>query len=86
MKQRDLAYNYFFTTSLERCCFMLCKDSCVENKKKLFMGKELKVISAPDPSNINWLNLDSSKFGKLIRRLISIILTVGLLIGSIYFL
>jgi len=46
------------------------------------MDKELKVTNAPDPSNINWLNLDSSQFSKFIRRLVSIIITLGLLIGS----
>ena len=46
------------------------------------MEKELKVIAAPDPTNINWLNLDSSKTNKVFRRLLSIFLTICLLIAS----
>ena len=82
MKQRDLAYNYFFTTSLERCCYTCCQDTCVDASGKLFMDKQLQCSTAPDPSNINWLNINHSKLKKTFRRFISVILTVGLLIGS----
>jgi len=40
----------------------------------------LKCLPAPDPTNINWGNLDTSKKSKTIRRLISMVITIALFV------
>lgn len=62
------------------------------NKKKkiIFLtynslkNKLMKVNTAPDPTNIIWQNLDTPKREIFFRRALSFVLTVVLLVTSIY--
>ena len=60
---------------------------CKEQRYKLFKGvaaffekRLLKVNESPDPSNIIWENLNYNMLNKFIRRFISFVVTIALLI------
>lgn len=68
-----------------RLSYNLFSWCCFNNYKSLgglFGDRLLKIQSAPDPSNINWRNLNYSKLSKFIRRGISIIITILILVVS----
>jgi hypothetical protein len=61
---------------MQKMCF--CCKCCVE-ENKVYKNKVIEVNSAPNPDSIKWENNDSS--GLLVRRFISFIVTVGLLVA-----
>ena len=61
-------------------CNCLCFKEYFSKWSGSFNNRLLKVNDAPDPSNINWENLNYNKLQKGIRRFISLILTIVLLV------
>ena len=49
---------------------------------KSFQGNLLKCVTAPDPTNIIWENIDLSYANIFIRRILSFLITSALLIIS----
>ena len=79
MEERNQAYEHFFRTPCERC---LAKCCCCISDEAALDKKVLKCKVAPDPTNINWQNFDLSRTEIIIRRGISILITIALLIVS----
>jgi hypothetical protein len=48
-------------------------------------GKMIEVKIAPEPTDINWDNLNVSLWGKLCKRFLTIILYLALIIGTFSF-
>ena len=68
--------------NLQKCCVATCK-CCAdrdEYDRKLFRGKYLKVIRAPDPSLILWENLHVTSAQRCCRVLFSTIIALTLLV------
>ena len=64
-----------FFNSLFRCCIN-------RKSKKFFEGKLLKVSPAEDPNNVIWENLDTAKIEVFFRRLVSLLFTLVLFLGT----
>ncbi|EAR88902.2 transmembrane protein, putative (macronuclear) [Tetrahymena thermophila SB210] len=78
---KNTAIELYQTTTVERCCAFICGccDCCVP-KEKLFQKKVINVKDAPNPDSILWENNDSSAL--LLRKLISVIVTIAVVVGS----
>lgn len=59
------------------CCCLCCKDP-----DTTFKGSVLKIENAPSPDTIQWQNLYTPGAEQLIRRMVSIIICIGFLLGS----
>lgn len=82
--QRNQVHYSMKVGVLRRLLYNVCNCFCFKpyfaKWAAAFNNRLLKVRSAPDPSNINWENLNYSKPNKMIRRLISNIITIILLL------
>ncbi|KAL4505499.1 hypothetical protein ABPG72_002561 [Tetrahymena utriculariae] len=78
---KNTAVQLYQTTTVERCCAFICGccDCCVP-KEKQFQKKVINVKNAPNPDSILWENNDSSAL--LLRKVVSIIVTLAVVIGS----
>ncbi len=81
--ERDKVLRGYDSNQANGCLYRCC-GSCFTKDQHNFHGKYLKVRGAPAPTNINWANMDASSTEKILRRILSWLITICLWAVSKY--